>query len=83
MADLEKKGRDAKPDPKKKKPKKPRRSLVRVVKDTVSEIKKVTWPTRKEWINHTVVVTVFVVIMMAIVGLIDLGLSTVFQLLFA
>ncbi len=63
-----------------KKPKKPRRSLVRVFKDTVQEGKKVTWPSRKDWLNHTAVVTIFVVLMMAVVFAIDSGLTFLLQL---
>ena len=37
------------------------------------ELKKVTWPTKKELINYSVVVFVFMVIMCAAIGLFDLG----------
>ena len=69
-----------KADNKPKKVKKQRRSLMRVIKDTVQEAKKVTWPSRKEWINHTIVVTVFVILMMAVVFAIDSGLTFLVQL---
>lgn len=62
---------------------KKRRSPIKVVKDSVSEMKKVTWPSRKDWINHTVIVMVFCVIMMAVVGLIDTGLSALFGAIFS
>lgn len=74
--------KDAKKAVKAKKPeKKKRRSLIRVFKDTVNEGKKVTWPSRKEWINHTVVVVVFVVLMMVVVGAIDFGLTFLLNLI--
>jgi preprotein translocase subunit SecE len=83
MADKEIKGKDQKPAKKKDPNKKARRSPIRVVKDTVSEMKKVSWPSRREWINHTAVVTVFCVILMVVVGLIDAGLSALFGLLYS
>lgn len=46
-----------------------------------AETKKVTWPTRKQVINHTTIVIVSVVIAMVIFGLIDLGLSKVLEFL--
>ncbi len=81
MADLTKKDKDQKPAKKANPNKKQRRSPARVIKDTVSEMKKVTWPSRKEWLNHTAVVTIFVLIMMAIVFAIDSGLGALFGLL--
>ncbi len=61
--------------------KKKRKSVAQFLRETVNEVKKVTWPSGKEWINHTVVVTVFVIVMTVVVGLIDLGLSQLFALI--
>ena len=44
------------------------------VRQVIGELKKVVAPTRKELINYTLVVLVFVVIMMLIVTLLDSGL---------
>ena len=41
-----------------------------------SELKKVTWPTRKEIVNHTVIVIISSVVVMLIVAALDFGLST-------
>ncbi len=49
----------------------------RFIKDVVSELKKVTWPTRKNLISYTIAVLVFVVIMMGIIYVIDLGAARV------
>jgi preprotein translocase subunit SecE len=46
------------------------------VRQVIGELKKVVAPTRKELINYTLVVLVFVVIMMVIVTLLDLGFGT-------
>jgi preprotein translocase subunit SecE len=46
------------------------------VRQVINELKKVVTPTRKELVNYTLVVLIFVVIMMALVG----GLDWVFAL---
>ncbi|MEB4615188.1 preprotein translocase subunit SecE [Leucobacter sp. M11] len=45
--------------------------LVLFIKQVIDELKKVVTPTRKELINFTAVVLVFVVIMMALVWALD------------
>ena len=49
-------------------------------RDTRGEMKKVVWPSRKQAINNTVIVLVFMAIMTAIIGLFDLGLQTLVAL---
>jgi preprotein translocase subunit SecE len=44
------------------------------------ELKKVTWPTRKQTIGSTVVVIVLVLIISLFLGVIDIGLSKLVQL---
>ena len=51
------------------------RALQRATRETVSEMRKVLWPSRREMITYTIVVMVFVVIMVTIVALLDLGLA--------
>ncbi len=67
-------GKDAKKAQKKKKRGNP-------VKEMISELKKVTWPTRKEFINYSVCVFVFVAVMALIVWLMDLGSAELIKLL--
>ena len=43
------------------------------IRQVIGELKKVVAPTRKELINYTTVVLVFVIIMMGIVTVLDLG----------
>jgi preprotein translocase subunit SecE len=50
-------------------------------KNMVAELKKVTWPSRKELTNYSVVVIVFLVLLAVIVGLLDLGGSSLIKLL--
>jgi preprotein translocase subunit SecE len=46
------------------------------------ELKKVTWPTRKQTMGSTLVVIVLVMIISLFLGLVDLGLSTVVRAVF-
>lgn len=53
----------------------------KAVMNTVAELKKVTWPTKKDLINYTTIVLVFMVLMAVVVGLLDLGASALVSLL--
>jgi len=45
------------------------------IREVISELGKVIWPTRKELLTYTGVVIVFVAIMVTIVGLLDYGFA--------
>lgn len=45
------------------------------IREIISELSKVIWPTRKELLTYTAVVVVFVAIIMTIVGLLDFGFA--------
>ncbi len=45
----------------------------------VTEAKKVVWPTKKEVINHTLVVIVAVIVIMTVFGSFDFGLSKLLE----
>jgi preprotein translocase subunit SecE len=46
-------------------------------RQVVSELRKVVWPTRKQLTTYTAVVLVFVTFVIAIVSLMDLGLTKI------
>jgi preprotein translocase subunit SecE len=48
----------------------------------VAELRKVIWPNRKQMINYTAVVLVFLAFMVALIGLVDLGLAKLVMLVF-
>ena len=48
-------------------------------KDVVSEMRKVSWPKRKELTRYTIVVLSTVVFMAVYLGVIDLGISQVLE----
>ena len=60
---------------------KKRFNLVKTFKDMWAEIKKVTWPSKKELVRQSTVVIVFVLLLTVIVGLMDWGLSALLKLI--
>jgi len=52
------------------------------MKDVRSELTKVSWPTREELRDSTVVVIVTVLLVAAFIGLVDQGLNRVVALVF-
>ena len=55
--------------------------IARSFRDMKGEIKKVVWPSRKQIINHTLIVIAFVAIAAIVVGGIDILLTTLVDLL--
>lgn len=47
----------------------------RFVRESVSELRKVLWPSRSELVTYSIVVIVFVVIMVAVVAGLDFGFT--------
>ena len=64
----------------KQKNKKQKKSLWRRIKDIVSELKKVTWPTKKDLITYSLAVLAFIVVLAIVIGVIDIGLGALLQL---
>jgi len=56
-------------------------NLVQYIQDSKVELKKVTWPSRKETLGLTWVVLIFVVIISLFLGVSDLGLSKLVKLI--
>lgn len=48
----------------------------------VAELRKVIWPNRKQMVSYTTVVLAFLVFMVALIGLVDLGLAKLVLLIF-
>ena len=53
--------------------------IARSFKDMVAELKKVTWPQRKELVNYSVVVLAFMLAMGIIIFVIDAGAGALVQ----
>jgi preprotein translocase subunit SecE len=54
----------------------------RFIRESVSEMRKVLWPSRNELVTYSIVVIVFVVIMVAIVAGLDVGFAKLVLLVF-
>jgi preprotein translocase subunit SecE len=52
------------------------------VRESISELRKVLWPSRNELVTYSIVVIVFVVIMVSIVAGLDIGFARLILLLF-
>lgn len=48
-------------------------------KNMASELKKVSWPSRKDLVNYSIVVISFMVLMAVVIGLLDLGTSALLK----
>ena len=55
--------------------------IARRFREMVGELKKVTWPSRKDLIRQSTVVIVFVLILTVVVGLMDYVLSNLLRLI--
>jgi len=53
--------------------------IFRFLKETRFELKRVTWPSRKETVAGTAVVLVIVLIVAFFLGIVDMGLSEVIK----
>lgn len=59
----------------------PGKNLFKFFSETIVELKKVVWPTRREALNLTIVVVIASVAMGAILGLFDLFFTELIDLL--
>ena len=59
--------------------KNPINSLVQYVKDSIVELKKVTWPTRRETTNYTLLVIGISLALAAFIGIVDYILTLGFE----
>ena len=64
-----------------KKPKTRRFHPIKFIKEVIAELKKVSWPTRKELFAYSLAVLTFVVIAAVVVGVVDTILSQILKLI--
>lgn len=57
-------------------------SIAKWFREAKAEFKKVVWPTKKQLINHTLVVISFIIVTGIFVILLDMGLSAIVKLIF-
>ena len=53
---------------------------IKYLKECKAEIKKVTWPDRKQLIHNTGIILVFIAIVTVILSILDTGFAWLFQL---
>ena len=59
------------------------RRIATPFKNMWHELKKVSWPTRKDLTSNTIIVVCFMVLMGVVIGLLDMGATKLIQLLIA
>ena len=57
------------------------KKIVSAFKNMWRELRKVTWPTREKLVNYSTIVVLFIVFMMVVIGLLDLGASQLVNLI--
>ena len=57
------------------------KGIGRSFKNMFHELKKVSWPTKKDLLNYSVVVFVFMIVMGIIIGVFDLGAGALIRLI--
>ncbi len=55
--------------------------LIKFFRETKSELKKVSWPTRKQLVHNTLIILVFIAIVCVILAVLDVGFSWLLGLL--
>ncbi|AEH46175.1 preprotein translocase subunit SecE [Parageobacillus thermoglucosidasius] len=56
--------------------------MINFFKDVAREMKKVSWPSRKELVNYTVIVLATVAFFTVFFAVVDLGISELIRLVF-
>ena len=54
---------------------------IRFFKETKAELKKVSWPTKKQLAHNTLIILVFIIITSVILSVLDFGFAELFRLL--
>ena len=57
------------------------KKVVNAFKNMWRELRKVTWPTREKLVNYSVIVVLFMLVMMVVIGLLDMGASQLVNLI--
>ena len=55
--------------------------IAKFFKETKAELKKVSWPTRKQLINNTLIILAFIIITGVILSVLDIGFNKLIGLL--
>lgn len=56
-----------------------KKGIAKFFREAKSELKKVSWPDKKQLIHNTIVILVFILIATAILSVLDIGFAKAFQ----
>lgn len=56
--------------------------LGKFFRETKAELKKVSWPSKKQLIHNTLIILAFIIIVALILSVLDLGFGTLFDFVF-
>ncbi|RDH76985.1 preprotein translocase subunit SecE [Mycolicibacterium moriokaense] len=56
--------------------------VINYLREVIGELRKVIWPNRNQMVTYTVVVLVFLAFMVALIGLVDLGVAKLVMMVF-
>ena len=56
-------------------------SLIKFFKETKAELKKVSWPSKEQLFNNTLIIVVFIAIATIILSALDVGFTWLFSLI--
>jgi preprotein translocase subunit SecE len=76
------KGKSRRQSARKQQPRKQQNRIQLFIRETIGELRKVSWPTRKEATNLTIVVLIVIFAMSTFLGILDAIYSQFFALLF-
>lgn len=56
-----------------------KKGIAKFFREAKSELKKVSWPDKKQLVHNTIVILVFILIATAILSILDIGFAKAFQ----
>lgn len=56
-----------------------KKGIAKFFREAKSELKKVSWPDKKQLVHNTIVILVFILIAMVILSVLDIGFAKAFQ----
>ena len=56
-----------------------KKGIAKFFREAKSELKKVSWPDKKQLVHNTIVILVFILIATAILSVLDIGFAKAFQ----
>lgn len=58
-----------------------KRSLLKMIRETKAELKKVSWPSKQQLLRNTLIIILFIAVVTIILSVLDIGFSWLFSLI--